>query len=739
MNELARWQKQNDEFLAAAVNWVRLRLKRLAGPEPPEMIVQTQFLPPAPAAPEMEDEALPLRSRLFKRQRTGQRAQSSISGGIRSEMPLLPPAPIDMVTDEQVAEAAAAMEASAAAMEPPPALSILVERFGLSRFERDVLLLCATMELDTRTPRLCALAQDDAQKPFPTFGLSMALFDDPVWEATAAQGPLRNFRLLEITQPGAQPLNASALRIDERIMSYLKGCTSTVHMDDRISRFLLPLDVEGEQAQLPLSQAERATEIVAGLQRSAPGQLLPLIHLLGPDAPSKQLVAWHAAASLGLSLYRLPAALLSQQAFEVETFALYWQREALLLPVALYVDAHNAEHAPQGEGQTSSQSSSLLNRFLARSGGLIFLDTRDTIAGLSRTAITLDIAKPTPLEQQQAWANALGIWAADNPSRLAGQFNLSLMNINRIARGILLTEEDEPEAAHMRERLWAASLASTRPQLDQLAQRLEPLATWDDIVLPDMQKKLLRQIADQVGNRGKVYEEWGFGRKMSRGRSRNALFSGESGTGKTMAAEVLANELKLNLYRIDLSAVVSKYIGETEKNLRRLFDAAEDGGALLFFDEADALFGKRSEVKDAHDRYANIEINYLLQRMEAYRGLAILATNMKSALDAAFMRRLSFIVDFPFPSHQERRSIWRGIFPQEMDTSALDFDWLAKLNLTGGNIHNVALNAAFLAAREDGRVTMDMILDASQTELRKVGSPIQAGDFYYDERVGEVA
>jgi SpoVK/Ycf46/Vps4 family AAA+-type ATPase len=200
-----------------------------------------------------------------------------------------------------------------------------------------------------------------------------------------------------------------------------------------------------------------------------------------------------------------------------------------------------------------------------------------------------------------------------------------------------------------------------------------------------------------------------------------------------MAAEVIANELRLNLYRIDLSAVVSKYIGETEKNLRRLFDAAEDGGAILFFDEADALFGKRSEVKDSHDRYANIEINYLLQRMETYRGLAILATNVKSALDTAFVRRLRFIVDFPFPGLAERKAIWKGVFPPEAKTRGLDFDRLARLNLTGGNIHNVALNAAFLAVRDDKAVTMPLVLDAARAEFRKLGRPLSESDFRWEE------
>jgi len=239
----------------------------------------------------------------------------------------------------------------------------------------------------------------------------------------------------------------------------------------------------------------------------------------------------------------------------------------------------------------------------------------------------------------------------------------------------------------------------------------------------------LCQISAQVGQRNKVYDEWGFRQKINRGLGISVLFEGPSGAGKTMGAEVLASDLGLNLYRIDLSAVVSKYIGETEKNLRRLFDAAEDGGAILFFDEADALFGKRSEVKDSHDRYANIEVNYLLQRMETFRGLAILASNMKSSLDTAFMRRLRFIVNFPFPGPAERKAIWQKSFPPQAPVELLDYDRLARLNLTGGSIRNIALNAAFIAAQ--GKTPLDMmtVLTAARTEFRKLDLPINEADF----------
>ena len=254
--------------------------------------------------------------------------------------------------------------------------------------------------------------------------------------------------------------------------------------------------------------------------------------------------------------------------------------------------------------------------------------------------------------------------------------------------------------------------------------------------MPSAQKSTLRHITQQVSHRNRVYDDWGFRKVMNRGLGISALFAGESGTGKTMAAEVIANELQLDLYRIDLSAVVNKYIGETEKNLRKLFNAAEGSGAILFFDEADALFGKRSEVKDSHDRYANIEVNYLLQRMESYKGLAILATNMKNALDKALMRRLRFIMDFPFPGFDERKNIWQNVFPPETPVNEdLDYRRLAKLSLTGGNIHNIALNTAFLAAQEGTPVTMPLLLNAARIEFRKLERPAKESDFIWKDKL----
>jgi SpoVK/Ycf46/Vps4 family AAA+-type ATPase len=264
--------------------------------------------------------------------------------------------------------------------------------------------------------------------------------------------------------------------------------------------------------------------------------------------------------------------------------------------------------------------------------------------------------------------------------------------------------------------------------LSELAQRIEPVAGWQDLVLPDGELATLRQVAAQGRHRALVQEEWGFGATGGRGLGISALFEGESGTGKTLAAEVIAGDLGLDLYRVDLSQVVSKYIGETEKNLRRVFDAAEGGGAVVLFDEADAIFGRRSEVRDSHDRYANIEVGYLLQRMEAFQGIAILTTNFKSAIDPAFVRRLRFVVRFPFPDERMRERMWQQVFPTQAPVSGLDTAALARLSVTGGNIRNIALHAAFLAAADGGLATMAHVLAAARGEYQKLGRTLSGAE-----------
>jgi SpoVK/Ycf46/Vps4 family AAA+-type ATPase len=334
--------------------------------------------------------------------------------------------------------------------------------------------------------------------------------------------------------------------------------------------------------------------------------------------------------------------------------------------------------------------------------------------------MALDVMRPSHDEQHAVWQDKLGPAAVSLNGRvdqLVAQFDVSAETIRTASLDALRTANDGDDIADL---AWEACRVQARSRLDDLAQRIEATAGWDDLVLPEAQLQVLQEIVAQVQERVVVYERWGFGRKGDRGLGISVLFAGQSGTGKTTAAEVLARALKLDLYRIDLSSLVSKYIGETEKNLRRVFDAAEEGGAVLLFDEADALFGKRSEVKDSHDRYANIEVSYLLQRMETYRGLAILTTNMRKALDTAFLRRLRFVVQFPFPDAAQRTEIWERVFPPATPKENIDAGKLAQLNVSGGNIRNIALHAAFLAASAREPVRMEHVLRAAEREYAKL-------------------
>jgi SpoVK/Ycf46/Vps4 family AAA+-type ATPase len=271
---------------------------------------------------------------------------------------------------------------------------------------------------------------------------------------------------------------------------------------------------------------------------------------------------------------------------------------------------------------------------------------------------------------------------------------------------------------------------------NSLARRVEPRHDWNDLVLPPAQREQLTALCNQAKHGSIVYGNWGFDRKLSLGRALNALFSGPPGTGKTLAAEVIAADLGVALLKIDLSQIVSKYIGETEKNLRQLFDQAASANAILFFDEADALLGKRSEVKDAHDRYANTETAYLLQKMEEYAGITILSTNLRQNMDDAFTRRMRFIVDFPFPEDEDRLRIWQAVWPREVPLAPdVDLPALARqIRLSGGSIRNVALCAAFLAAEQGQSVSMRHLMRATRSELQKMGRLVANDDEHRQAR-----
>jgi hypothetical protein len=584
----------------------------------------------------------------------------------------------------------------------PSALDHLCAAFGLSRFERAVLLLCAGVELDGAFGPLCAAAQGDPARTYATFSLALAALPEPHWSALLPTGPLRRWRLVDLGSGGS--LTGSPLRIDERVLHYLAGLA---HRDERLAGLVSTISVEPPRTDAHRRLTER---VVASWRRLAEAGALPVIQLCGDDAAARRQIAAAACAELGLGLCSLPADLVPQGPAEIDGLARLWEREAALGASALLVDAEDLE-------PTDAAAWRAVGRLLEQTSAAMLLATPQRRPELRRRTVTFDVPRPSMAEQRTLWQDSLsavGQSVNGEVERLIGQFSLTAGAIDAAVGEALGNANTGIGRA-----LWDACRIQARPRLDDLAQRIEPAATWRDLVLPEAQIGTLHDIGRHVRHRARVYEGWGFG-GGTRGLGISALFAGGSGTGKTLAAEVLAAELRLDLYRVDLIQVVSKYIGETEKHNKRIFDAAEEGGAVILFDEADALFGKRSEVKDSHDRYANVEVSYLLQRMEAYRGLAILTTNQKQALDAAFMRRIRFVVQFPYPDAEQRAEIWRRIFPSAAPTHNLDPLRLARLNVAGGNIRNIALHAAFLAADESEPIRMAHVFQAARAEYAKL-------------------
>lgn len=600
---------------------------------------------------------------------------------------------------------------SVLSQDTPSTVDILCEMFHLSPFERDILLLCAAIELDSMFPRLCAEAQGDPQRDYVSFSLALAVLPDAAWEAISPASPLRRWRLIEIE--AGRSLTRSPLRIDERILHYLVGIS---HMDHRLANLFHPLSAS---TRLVLSHQQIAREIATTWTQAADAEnALPVMQLCGPDAASQRAIVATACSLVDHDAVVLSAAALPVQADELEALLLLWTREAALSNLALLLDCWGVDtmDAPRRAAMT---------RFLEANQGLLILASADRWSFPQHALLTFDVRRPTNDERAEIWQSVLGQQTAalnGHIHALAAQFHLSEQAIHAASAGVAgrLAADQTPPAQAIDEMLWDMCRVQARPLLDDLAQHVESSATWDDLIIPEAQRETLHEIAAHVRYRAQVYDTWGFGGPSPRGAGISALFVGASGVGKTLAAEVLARELNLDLYRIDLSAVVSKYIGETEKNLRRVFDAAEEGGAILLFDEADALFGKRSEVKDSHDRYANIEVSYLLQRMEMYQGLAILTTNMKDTLDGAFLRRIRFIVQFPFPDVEQRAAIWRRMFPGAAPTEGLDMEKLAQLNVAGGNIRSISLNAAFIAAAAGEPIRMCHVLRAARYEYSKL-------------------
>jgi len=591
---------------------------------------------------------------------------------------------------------------------PTSALANLCRLFYLTEFERDIILLCTALEIDPTVAQLCAKVQGNPQLNYPTLALALTTFPQASWSVLSSQNPLQSWKLIEIGT--GFTLTQAPLRINPRILSYLVGEAA---FDEQLMGFVHPLPLHLEQIPLAPSQEQIVEQLVAIWSDLSSS---PTLQLCGGEITAKYAIAKAASIRLGYNLHVMSAVVLTQSPNEIYQIKQRWEREALLNNSLLLLDCDDIFPNEPKPAFTVSQFVEYLQTPVIISSG-------QRLQVKHNHLITFDVPQLSYQEQAGIWATHLGTQSKEfngEITKLVSQFNLSNATIQAACLQFKLQKAHPHTSDTLHANLWDFCRHQARPDIDGLAQRIDTSATWDDLVLPEQQRQVLTDIATQLRQRAKVYQEWGFAGKGSRGLGISALFYGESGTGKTMAAEVLANQFRLDLYRIDLSAVVSKYIGETEKNLERIFTAAETGGVILLFDEADALFGKRTEVQDSRDRHANVEVSYLLQRMEAYQGLAILTTNLKNALDSAFLRRIRFLVAFPFPETSSRSEIWQRIFPSQTPTQGLDYEKLGQLKVAGGNIRNIAMNAAFLAADTDEPVMMKHILQAAQREYLKL-------------------
>ena len=590
------------------------------------------------------------------------------------------------------AEAArAALDAARGRLARPSTLDELAGGFGLTPFERSVLLLAAGPEL------VAAVAEElTAATGLPrlTFGTALAVLPEAHWSALTPPGPLRRWSLIRLLDPSSP--TRSPLLVDERVLHHLAGAG---HLDEYLAALSRPLAAPGP---LPATLARCADAVAAAWRLGRAAR----VH--GPQPANVQAVVAAAADRAGLHAVAIQARDLPGEPLERDRLVRRMERETVLGGLAWVVELSGAR-----PDEAAGLGRSLLGfdgPLAVLAGGPSPLPSPE--AGPS-DAVDVPVERLTLAERRETLRMTLRQNGCRTPAAetdlAAGVFDLSLESAGIVGREVAAGE-----------RLWAACRRRTRAGLGDLAAVVVPRARWDDLVLPGPVLAQLRALAAAVRHRTTVLDDWGFAARTSRGLGSTALFAGPSGTGKTMAAEVIAGDLDLDLVHVDLSQVVSKWVGETEKHLRRVFDAAEDGGSVLLFDEADALFGKRSPVRDSHDRYANLEVGYLLQRMESFGGLAILTTNARSALDPAFTRRLRSIITFPYPDPGLREAMWRSAFPAATPVAGLDRRRLASVDVPGGGIAAIALTAAYLGA-DEGQVTEDHVRIAARWELAKSG------------------
>jgi hypothetical protein len=640
----------------------------------------------------------------------------------------------DVALEPAIASAKRRIAARLAATRVPLRTRELARLFGLSSAAVEVVLLLLATEVDDRFSRVYAYLQDDVARRRLSVGLALRLLPgtsaaEPAGRRLfAADAPLVRERLVLLDTGGERlpaPLIDRALALDERVAEYLLEHDP---LDPRLAG-LARVEARCHHREPPGATRELADRLATLWRTPEP----PAVLLLGRPGSGKATLVGLAAASCDRAVLTLDGRGLGRQPLDrLDEVLRAADREARLRGAV--------PHLARLDGLPDDALPRVLDQ--VRPGWVLSAAHVPWPPREGDPLLVLALPEGDQDARLGAWRTALdghGPPDAAVTEELAGRFRLTPGQIRRAAETARWQAclREGAGAVPRAEELFESSRRELDPHLARLATKVVAAHGWGDLVLPPPVLAQLHAVEAEVRHEHTVYGSWGFAASLGNSAGVSALFSGQSGTGKTMAAGVLARSLGLDLYKVDLSGVVSKYIGETEKNLAQIFAEADTAGAVLFFDEADALFGKRSEVKDAHDRYANIEISYLLQRMEEYRGIAVLATNFSQNMDEAFTRRLRHVVDFPFPQPPERALIWRGLVSCRAPV-ADDVDWeflASAFELTGGNIRNCVLGAAFLAAEEGTDIAMTHLVRAVARELAKLGRPLTRADFagYYTE------
>ncbi|MBL7188289.1 MAG: ATP-binding protein [Phycisphaerae bacterium] len=624
------------------------------------------------------------------------------------------------------------------------ALPHLAHLFALTPFEEMIVLICLAPELDLKYERLYAYLHDDMTRRKPSVDLVMRLLCTSSRERIQAraffshQAPLFHPRLLRFAGNGDNPLAGRSLKLDDRVVNFILGIDSGNQELDTYTQLVTSHPNLGSLRWSDELKRQLVNLLQSCIHDVDESQRRLIYHFYGSKGTGKKTLAAGLCAEIGIPLLvvDLQKVLRGGQSFKDIMHPIF--REGILRPAAIYLE--HVDYLLENENQATSYLQEVAD-CIDEFSWLTFIATEKywAPAGLFGEHIYVGIELPMPdmMARNQLW----GELSANNGvlseevdfNELAVKFRLTpgQMEAALVAASNRANFRAGEDKTIQIDDLYFGGRAQSNQKLGSLSRKLSPHYTWKDITLPQNALDQLGEICAQVRHRQTVYETWGFDKKLSLGKGLCALFYGPSGTGKTMAAEVITNELHLEAYKVDLSCIVSKYIGETEKNLAKIFQEAETSNAILFFDEADALFGKRSEVKDAHDRYANIELSYLLQRMEEFEGLVILATNLRKNIDEAFFRRMQFAVEFPFPEAKYRYRIWKGHIPADAPVAeGIDFNFLAnRFNITGGNIKNIIVNAAFLAAEASSPICMQHMIHATQREYEKIGRGCTSDEF----------